>query len=158
MGQKAVPTALNRKHFTKAEREKRFEIENKIRGKANNVKCPNDLTRRQKNYFRSFVKLLAPTEILSSLDVEIIRSAAICADRVHSMNKEIDEDPGLLKSTSFMSALKFYTMELDRCLVELGMTPQARAKIAVPQKEEDPIAALVAGNCEDDDEEDEAED
>ena len=156
MGQKAVPTALNRKHLTKAEREKRSSIESKFRGEANKLRCPADLTKEQKKYFSFFVKQLAPAEILSSLDVEILRSAAVSADRVHTMNAEIDQDRTLLKSASYMSSLKFYTAELDRCLIELGMTPQARAKMALTAKEtEDPlIAALTLTDDDDEDDED----
>ena len=156
MGQKAVPTALNRKHLTKAEREKRSSIESKFRGGANKIRCPADLTKGQKKYFSFFVKQLAPAEILSSLDVEILRSAAVSADRVHTMNAEIDRDMSLLKSASYMSSLKFYTAELDRCLIELGMTPQARAKMALSAKEnEDPLIAALAEVDDDEDEDDE---
>ncbi|MBR4555269.1 MAG: P27 family phage terminase small subunit [Ruminococcus sp.] len=156
MGQKAVPAALNRKHLTKAEREKRSSAENKLRGTANKIRRPGDLTKEQKKYFAFFVKLLSPSEILSSMDVEILRSAAVSADRVHYMNAEIDKDKTLLKSAPYMSALKFYTIELNRCLIELGMTPQARAKLALSAKEsEDPLIAALTMNDEEDEEDEE---
>lgn len=155
MGRKAVPTAINSKHFTKREREERSAIENRIRGDGGKIRCPKDITREQKNIFRQLVRMLEPAEILSSLDAEIIRSAAISADRVHTMNKQIDEEPMLLKNAVFMSSLKFYQSELDRCLIELGMTPQARAKIALPKKEEDPLLAVLSAVNDDEDDEEE---
>lgn len=157
MGRKAVPTAITSKHLTKAERESRSRKENRLRGEPNKLRCPGDLTKEQKRYFNLFVKQLTPAEILSALDAELIRSAAICVDRVHSMNAEIDRDSSLLKSAPYMSSLKFYTAELDRCLIELGMTPQARAKFALPAKEEDPLIAALTADDEEDEEDEEDE-
>lgn len=157
MARPAKPVALTSKHLTKQELSERERIEKRLRGDRVHITCPGDLTPAQKKIFRRIVKELSGSDILGSLDAYLLRTAAICIDRLQMIEGQINEAPELLRSTSLMSAKDKYTKDFFRCCNELGLSPQSRAKFAnlMSAKTEDPLIAALSADDDDDEEEEE---
>lgn len=157
MARPAKPVSVSSKHFTKEERNEREAIEKRIRGGKTKVICPSNLQPNQKRIFKRIVKELSGSDILGSLDTYLLSTAAICIDRMHFIEAQINEHPDMLMSSPLMNALKKYTDMFFRCCNELGLSPQSRAKFAnlMAAKAEDPlIAALTLDDDDDEDDED----
>lgn len=70
MGRPRKPLAINKKHFTKQEREEREEEELNV--PYTDVKPPDYLTAQQKKEFNSYASKLVALNIFTELDVDIL--------------------------------------------------------------------------------------
>ena len=89
-----------------------------------------DLTDAQKKIFRSVVKELEPAGTLCKLDADILVSYAVAKAALNDINAKIAEQPVCLTDREIISARRQYSSEYFRCLNELGLSPQSRAKMA----------------------------
>lgn len=154
-GRKAVSVNANSKHLTKDEKLIREATEDKIKGSDDKLVAPEYLTESQKSIFDYIVGELRQSNILGNLDVFMLEKAAVSIERSQNMEKQINENPSLLESPTFMtSKQKYDTLFLKAC-GELCLSPAARAKIAIANvakvENKNPLLAAL----EDDDEEDE---
>jgi P27 family predicted phage terminase small subunit len=145
---KAVTTMA--RHNTKKEIETRLENEKKLKGNSDKLIPPSYLTASQKKIFSYIVLELEASEILGNLDIFILTQCAICIDRLENIEKAINKDINLLSDSAFMGSKGKYTSDLFRCMNELSLSPQARAKIGnmnLKKKEEDkdPLLKVLRG-------------
>lgn len=157
MGRPAKAAKLQSGAMTKETRQRREAAEERIAPKATAVQLPTmELTDRQRKIRKKIVAEMRG--ILRNADRFIIDQAAIAIDRLQTLEQKINEDEDIVYMKNFISVKKEYFSEFVRLCNELSLSPQARAKLAnaQAQQEENPLKALIGG--EDDDEDDEAED
>ena len=133
MARPAKSVKTQSRHNTKSEEKQRQEVEEKIRGKADNLRPPTYLSNNQKKIFRKIKKELDESGILSNLDVYILTQFSIAVDRLQDIERKINDDFSLI-----------FTKDLYRCCNELCLSPQARAKIGslnltASKNKEDPL-------------------
>lgn len=142
MPKKAKPTAINKKHLTKAEKEAREQAENIITADLP-PEPPPDLSDERKNIYRFIYNALNDSGLIKGLDIETILQACITIDRLHEIDRLIDTE-GInknllsLKDTLFKQYLKIADL--------LCMSPSARAKLGTlttRQQEQDPLIELL---------------
>lgn len=115
---------------TKEEINTRIEKEQLIRGHADNIIPSMELTESQQILFDFIVDELKASEILSNLDKFLLTKAAIAIDRLHYIEKLVNQKPKLLFNKDVMSKKDTYDKDFYRCCNELCLSPQSRAKIA----------------------------
>ncbi|MBR3552975.1 MAG: P27 family phage terminase small subunit [Clostridia bacterium] len=153
MGRPAKPVQLQSGAMTKADRQRREEAEKKISPDATAVQLPTmELTERQRKIRKRIVKEMR--SVLKNADRFIVDQAAIAIDRLQTLEQKINEDEDIVYTKNFISVKKEYFSEFVRLCNELSLSPQARAKLANAQAEqqENPLKGLIGG--EDDDDED----
>lgn len=117
-------------HMTTQEKQARLAGESKLRGSGGRPTPPKYLTDDQKKIFRSVVKQLEPAGTLCKLDADILVSYAVAKAALNDINAKIAEQPVCLTDREIISARRQYSSEYFRCLNELGLSPQSRAKMA----------------------------
>ena len=115
---------------TNAEKEKRKAIEKRLKGGAG-VAVPPYLSDGQKAIAAAVIEGLSQADILSSLDETIIALAAFSIDGVIGCIREAQEDSAAMDDSNFRQKLKKYEETFEKACRELGLSPQARAKIAI---------------------------
>ena len=126
-------------HLTKNEIEARKTTEEKLKGKNDKLTPSNYLNDRQKEIFEYILDNLEESRILGNLDIFVLHQTAICIERLESMEKEINKNMEVLKTSSYKSARDMYSKEFFRCCNELCLSPQSRAKLSIskiPKKDE----------------------
>ena len=126
-------------HLTKNEIKARENTEEKLKGKNDKLTPSNYLNDRQKEIFEYILDNLEESRILGNLDIFVLHQTAICIERLESMEKEINKNIEVLKTSSYKSARDMYSKEFFRCCNELCLSPQSRAKLSIskiPKKEE----------------------
>ena len=119
------------KHLTKAEKERRSENEDKLKGSTKKSPTPPAwLTDSQKKIFRLIVKELKESGILCKLDVWVLQECVMAIDHLEQIEKDCNNDPSLIYAKTVLSAREKETKILFRCCNELSLSPQSRAKIA----------------------------
>lgn len=130
MARPAKSAVLNKKHLTADEREQRLAGEARLRGIGGKPAPPKYLTDAQKKIFRSVVKELEPSGTLCKLDTDILVSYSVAKAALNDINAKIAASPVHLTDKEIISARRQYSSEYFRCLNELGLSPQSRAKMA----------------------------
>lgn len=138
------------KNLTKDEIAVRTQVEEKLKGAADNISPPKHLNARQKKIFNYVVEELHVSGILGNLDVYILGTFAIAIDRLQNIEKLINKDIEKLLDKDLMRAKEKYTKDFFRCCTELSLSPQSRAKLGninfqVKAKEDDPLLKVLAG-------------
>jgi P27 family predicted phage terminase small subunit len=138
------------KNLTKEEIEVREQVEEKLKGAADNISPPNHLNARQKKIFNYVVEELHSSGILGNLDIYILGTFAIAIDRLQEIERLINKDIEKLLDKDIMRAKEKYTKDFFRCCNELSLSPQSRAKLGnikfqVKAKEDDPLLKVLAG-------------
>ncbi len=144
---KAVPISVNKKNMSKAEREGRAKAEARLNSGTDKVKPPKWLTKKAKKEFRRLAKLLLEIDLVTNLDVDLLAvyantlvayqevDAAIREQgqtRIH-INKFGAEN---LVAHPLLTQRKQLADQLRMLAVEFGLTPSARAALALPKHEE----------------------
>lgn len=148
MGRPAKPVDLTIGARTKNEVITRKQFENQIKGQGVPTP-PKELTKEQKKIFKSIVNLLETADILSKLDVFILTRTAISIDALNTIDARIRKNNGLLLDASVSSVRNKYMQEFFRCCNELGLSPQARAKMAISfsgKDKEDELMSILNGD------------
>lgn len=89
MGRPRKPVAINKKHFTKKEREERMEQELDV--PFTDVKAPSYLDAKQKKEFNEIAALLVKLQILTELDVDILAQYIIAKTLYLKYSKQISK-------------------------------------------------------------------
>ena len=129
MARPAKSASVSRRKIGKGEKEARQNVEDSIRGEAVRPEPPEDLTEDQKKIFQFIVDGLEAGKILGKLDVFVLESTAVAIDRLRTINRMIDNEPGLLLHTATQNSRAKYQADLWRGCNELCLSPQARAKL-----------------------------
>ena len=140
MARPAKPIDLAVGARTKEEVLARQEAEEKL--KTNELpKPPRGTGKEVKKIFREIVKRLEGAEVLCSLDDWIIAKTATAIYMLGKIDSDIEINNSLKYDRDVMSARAKYTQDFYRGCNELGLSPQARAKLAISMsgKDEDPL-------------------
>lgn len=151
MGRKAVPIDLmlvkGKKNLTKQEIEARKAAEEALKPRAENIEAPEWLTDVAKEEFYRQAELLKEIKLITEAD--IVQLATYCdayADYVEC-SKIIQEEGLMVEYTNkaaetnkvphpLLTKKKQLFEQMKAMASEFGLTPSARAKIALPKKEE----------------------
>ena len=149
MGRPATHIDLATGARKKDEIENRKKAEDKLRG-TGDIAPPPELSEEQREIFENIVQLMKEADVLSCLDTYILTRAAVTIDALNEIDEMIRNDGKLFLNAPLMSARNKYTQEFFRCCNELGLSPQARAKMAIAfsRKEEDELMTLLNGDDE----------
>lgn len=118
--------------ISKAEKEYREREETRLRGGDDKLTPPAYLTDDQKEIFAYIIDNLKEAGLLGNLDNYILTFTSITIDRMIHLDTVMNcvpvTDPRYDVLTKQRSAL---AKDFFRCLNELSLTPQARAKISL---------------------------
>ena len=96
MARPAKNVNVTSKHLTKAEKERRSENEDKLKGSTKKSPTPPAwLTDSQKKIFRLIVKELKESGILCKLDVWVLQECVMAIDHLEQIEKDCNNDPSL---------------------------------------------------------------
>lgn len=138
MAKAAKPIEMQSKHLTKKEIAERKEQEDKLKGNNDLVyKPPTYLSREEKKIYKFLVEQLRETGILNNLDITILETTVDAIYNMQKAKKIIDEvglvtqkENGELVRNPATLIYKDYNGIFNKCCMELGLSPSARAKIA----------------------------
>lgn len=150
---KAVATKTGK--IGNEEQQKRLQIESKLKGGREKLVPPLYLTDDQMQIFNYIMDELEESNILGNLDLFVLSQTAICVDRVQKLEKEINDNPDLIRNNAFMAGKDKYSKDFFRCCNELCLSPQSRAKLSIATVKpgaEKKKAIMDLLNGEDDDE------
>lgn len=142
------PVELMSKHLSKEEINKRREAENKLKGNNDLIKPPSYLSSKQKRIFKFISKELVNVNILNNLDVSLLEVCSIAIDRIREIENKINKNPELLLDNKLIVIKNKYTQDFFKCMQELGLSPSARARLALlniekEDKENDPLLKIL---------------
>ena len=133
-------TQKNPNRRTKAELEKRVRNEKKLQMADDQLQPPAWLEPGAKKVFNRVVKVMTPTQILNNADLEML---AVYADTYYdyiSYKRKIRKT-GLVadngKPNPFITQKRNAAASLSRLANSLGLTPAARASLAIHMEDED---------------------
>lgn len=113
------------------EQQQRLQIESKLKGGREKLVPPLYLTDDQMKIFNYIMTELEEADILGNLDLFVLSQTAICVDRVQKLEKQINDNPDLIRNNAFMAGKDKYSKDFFRCCNELCLSPQSRAKLSV---------------------------
>jgi len=139
---KALRTAQGAR--TKEAKARRQAKEDALRGGDARVQCPAYLTDKQKYIFHKIRNLLKGADVLGNVDGYIIAVCAVSIDRVRELDTEMNAGGKAINDRDSVLARSKYLSDFYRCCNELGLSPQARAKLGVlaagkKKEETDPL-------------------
>lgn len=129
-------------------KKRRMEAEEKLRGLDDKLIPPSYLTDNQIEIFQYIVEELKASKILGNLDIFILVTCVIAIDRVQQIERQINEDSNFLLNKQLLVSKDKYTRDFFRCLNELSLSPQSRAKLGninllEKEKAEDPVLKVL---------------
>lgn len=150
MARPTKSVATMSKHLTTEEKEMRLAQEEKLKGNADKISPPAYLSKEQKKIFRTIVKELEESSILSNLDIWVLATCSISVDRLESIETLINQDIHNLYDKNLMASKEKYTKDFFRCCNELSLSPQSRAKLGnlnvqASQDKNDPLLNILRG-------------
>jgi P27 family predicted phage terminase small subunit len=139
---KSVTTTTG--NFTKTEIKNRMEQEQKLKGKADNIRPSEYLNEKQRELFNFIVDELKASGILSNLDIFTLETCVIAIERLQYIESKINQNIDLMLDKQLMATKEKYTKDLFRTINELSLSPQSRAKlgnlkIQAQEASEDPL-------------------
>lgn len=149
------PTCAKTGVITKEQESRRKEAEQKLKGQADKIKPPSYLTQNQKKIFKFIVSEMEASGILNNLDLYILIEACIAIDGMQQVDIEINNDPDYLKNPDKIKSLSVlkvkYLNSFYKCVSELCLSPQSRAKLALTnvnaqQQAEDEVLKALRGD------------
>lgn len=108
--------------------------EEKLKGESDALYPPDYLTEGQKGIFEYIVKNLKESEILGNLDLYILTFSSVTIDQMIDIDTQLNQinpmsDPKMYKA--LVSARSMLAKDFFRCINELSLSPQARAKLSI---------------------------
>ena len=155
MGRPAKPAVAGTGKIGKQTKSDRENAEKSLKGDTKNVQSAYKLTSSQRKLFNAIRKVLQDAGVLGELDAYVLTATAVAFARVQEIDLIVNEDPRLLFDKDRLAAREKYWSAFCRGCNELGLSPQARAKLGIvaasnKSKENDPLAKLLAGDDGDD--------
>lgn len=139
-GRPRKPVAINKKHFTIEEREKREEEELQV--PFTDVKPPTYLNKNQKKKFKDIADKLVKLGIMTELDVDCLARYVLSQDLYLKYTEQITSE--LEDGEASITLLKEIQNLQDKAFKQaqssardLGLTITSRCKIVVPTAPED---------------------
>ena len=133
--------------MTKQRRNKRLEIENKMKGGRFDDTVPEEFTEEEAAAYKWLCSVLAPADILGEPDRETVRLAAITIARINQLDDLIRLRPDLLTDKDVNAVRKIYVDQYSKFCKELCLSPGARSKIgslmANSKKADDPLIKVL---------------
>jgi P27 family predicted phage terminase small subunit len=114
----------------RAKHRERAEKESVLKGSAA-VKVPDGLTPSQAAIAEGIIEALKEADILSGLDETVLKMAAFSMDGISTCVTQQNEDPYCMDDSNFRQKMKRYEETFRIACSELGLSPQARAKLAI---------------------------
>lgn len=156
MGRPAKAVKTKSGTISKADESIRAAAENALRGGCDKLAPPDYFSAAQRDIFDSILSELLASGVLCNLDIYVLTTCVIAIDRLQTIETRINFDASLIIDKDLMSAKDKYTKDLFRCMNELCLSPQARAKIgslavAKTKSETDPIAKMFRDGDSDED-------
>lgn len=150
MGRKAKPIALhllegNKNRMTKEQIEQRLEGE--IKPNTDKVKCPYWLDDIAADEWDRIVDELIELGLMTNVDVSALGVYCDCYSKYVQATKKLEETGLTTEFTNksgatnvvpspYVNIQNKYGDMLKKYLTEFGLTPSARAKLAIPKKED----------------------
>lgn len=119
-----------RKHRSKKENEIRVSAEKSLKLKRDNMDPPDYLTEDQKEIYRFILAELDESKLLTNLDTFILTKTAVNIDRQIELIKT-GNSTGKGQREVSVAVKNQLDSEFFRCCNELGLSPQARAKLSI---------------------------
>jgi P27 family predicted phage terminase small subunit len=154
MGRNAKPIQLhllegNKNRLTKEEIEQRLEAEKKLQPKKDKIKPPAWLDPIAKKEFKRIAGELMELDLLTNIDVNALAAYCDAYSDYIKCTKIIQEEGLMVEYTNkaaetnkvphpLLTKKKQLHEQMRSLASEFGLTPSARAKIAIPKKEEAP--------------------
>lgn len=149
MSRPAKPIATTTGARTKAAIEARTKAETRLKGNGA-IKVSGSLTKRQQVIAEAIMEALKDAEILSSLDETVLAMAAFSIDGINKCIEEQNADPECMNDSNFRQKMKRYEETFGVACKELGLSPQARSKLAIASQNKDTtldaVKAAIGGN------------
>lgn len=156
MARHSKPTSLSTGKIGKEELEKRKNQEEKLKGNDDLVyEPPKHLSKKEKELYSFLVEELRASGILNNLDMTMLETTVDAIIRMKESNKLIEKyglivekTDGSLQRNPASTIYKDYNAIFNKCCMELGLSPSARARLSVinvnAQKEsEDPVLKIL---------------
>jgi len=158
----AKPVSMQTAHLTAEEKQNRTEAEEALKGNDDLVYIvPSELkTKPEKELYTFLVTELKNTGILQNLDREILIQCVDSIIKMRDANKAIKKygmvnvkADGTLSKNPACSIYKDYQTIYYQCLLQLGLSPSSRAKLALinvntQADKDDPVKQLQKRNKE----------
>jgi len=160
MARASKPIALIKESskLTKKEIKAREEQEAKLKGNDNLVYTPPmNLTDNEKELYIHLVDELAASKILNNLDITILEVTVDAIIKMNESKKLLNKygmvqakEDGSLSRNPASTIYKDYNAIFNKCCMELGMSPSARAKLGNMnindrKEKQDPLLQAIAG-------------
>lgn len=156
MARHSKPVELSVGKIGKEEIEKRKAEEEKLKGNSDLVyEPPKHLSKKEKDLYVFLVEELRASGILNNLDITMIETTVDAIVKMNESKKLIKEhgliivkSDGSLQRNPASTIYKDYNSIFNKCCMELGLSPSARARLSVinvnAQKDsEDPLLQLL---------------
>ena len=131
MARPSKPVSAKTAHDTKAEQAARIARETELKGDTDKIEPSEALNESQMAMFDFIVSQLEGAATLGNLDVPLLTQAACVFDRMNQYETMLRDDPSLMLDSKFMANQDRAAKQSFRYFNELGMSPQARAKMAI---------------------------
>lgn len=120
-----------RKHRSKKENEIRVAAEKRLKLKRDNMDPPDYLTEDQKEIYNFILEELDESKLLTNLDTFILVKTAVNINRQIELIKAGNSAEGRESKEISVAVKNQLDSEFFRCCNELGLSPQARAKLSI---------------------------
>lgn len=151
MARKAVPIDLmlikGNKHLTKKEIEQRKAVEESLRMRDENIEPPEWLDEIAKQEFERLVDLLKEVRLITEADIHLLATYCDAYSDYLKCTQLIQEEGLMVEYTNkaaetnkvphpLLTKKKQLFEQMKAVASEFGLSPSARAKLAMPKKEE----------------------
>jgi P27 family predicted phage terminase small subunit len=154
MGRKAMPIQLhllqgNKSRLTKKEIEQRMEAEERLKPKADKVKPPSWLDPLAKKEFKRIVSELSELGLITNVDIVALATYCDAYSDYVKCTKMIAEEGLMVEYTNkaaetnkvphpLLTKKKQLHEQMKSLAAEFGLTPAARAKLAIAKEDKKP--------------------
>ncbi len=150
MAKPNVSVKVTSKMMSRKDKRIREEVEDSLKGKPLSCRVPKTLNVGQRKVYRWLFKLLAPSDMLSELDVKTLANAAIIINRLDRIDEMINAKENNLFDKTLLAARKEYFNQYLQICKELCLSPSARAKMGTlavnkSKMEADPLLKILDG-------------
>lgn len=150
MGRKAVPVDLlvlrGTKHLTKQEIDARRGAEARLKPKADKLRPPSWLSPIAKREFKRIVKEMEGLGVLTNVDIDALALYVDAYASYIECTRIIEQEGLMVEYTNkaaetnkvahpLLTKKRQLADQMRMMAVELGLTPAARAKLAMPKRE-----------------------
>lgn len=153
MGRRAKPIGLhvvggNQSRLTKREIEERQEAEEKLTPNSDKVKPPTWLNKVAKKEFKRLAEELMKLKLLTNVDVHALAAYCDAYSDYVECTKIIEEEGLMVEYTNkaaetnkvphpLLTKKKQLHEQMRSLAIEFGLTPSARAKLAIPKQKKE---------------------